>query len=224
MKSLYFKRFITALFATVISIVSPVSIVMAGEVTTEVQTDVVAETETDVDAWLSNGTVTQSFYMPKSLFQSSYEYQKYCEQMYSYGYMDNGYNWTDSATEFINNPTVENYNAVTEEAKKILKERVESGEIDESDNIYNELERAQNEYNAEHGIDSETEAATGASIDSSNETSNSTTGTMQQIESETEAKEVKQTSPVMDAIGKVIMVLFMAFAALGAYYIYKRQF
>ena len=80
--------------------------------------------------------LTQSFYIPKSSFMSSYDYEKYCERMYNYGYMDKDYNWTPAATNVINNMNASNMQKLDENAKQIVQERIDSGEMEAIDSPY----------------------------------------------------------------------------------------
>ena len=85
--------------------ISSMPVFASGEESTEVSSN---DSE-DEDTSATNGDYdytkdeeyTQSFYRSKSLFQSSYEYEEYCKQMYNMGYMDSDYEWTPAAQNFI---------------------------------------------------------------------------------------------------------------------------
>ena len=95
-----------------------------------------SETVDNDEGYPYEGMQTQTFYHPRSYFKTDKDYQTYLNQMYSYGYMDNNYDWTDSAQNYINNPTYDNSVSAAEDAKAVVEKRVEDGEIDYVDNPY----------------------------------------------------------------------------------------
>lgn len=67
-----------------------------------------------------------TFYVPKSMFQTSQAYQAYCKSMYDLGYMNGQMEWTEAAKAFIYDPYDEEIAAALEEDRqRILKERAE---------------------------------------------------------------------------------------------------
>ena len=79
---------------------------------------------------------TQGFYREKAAFQSDDDYKDYCKNMYNYGYMDKAGNWTPSAKNFINNQTSENMKALDDNAKEVVEQRIEKGEMSFEDSPY----------------------------------------------------------------------------------------
>ena len=182
--------------------------------------------------------LTQTFYIPKSSFMSSYDYEKYCERMYNYGYMDKDYNWTPAATNAINNMNASNMQKLDENAKQIVRERIDSGEMKAVDDPYltydqkQELIKKQEQEShqqstgegSEEGslIDTETSVTPEAEISEEPAEENTVTKTPdeQQEQEEPESEENKTRS----TIGWVVIILFFTIIAAIAYSIYRRQF
>lgn len=179
---------------------------------------------------------TQSFYRPKSLFQSSYDYEEYCKQMYNMGYMDSDYDWTPAAQNFINNMTGDNMKALDENAKEIVQQRVEDGEMKEEDNPYLTYDQKQalsnkNSKDSQTGdsesiSDSNNEQASDTSIDSeaSSDVKSSDDDLITVTPEEQAEQETKKPSSLANHIKLVFMALLAAGIALITYSIYKKQF
>lgn len=103
--------------------------------TAAVPAPVMAEETTETDDWTDNG-ITNTFYRPKAAFQTRFDYEEYCEQMYKNGYMDEDYNWTDEALDYINNPTKETSEALDKSAKTLVESRIAEGKMDAADNPF----------------------------------------------------------------------------------------
>ena len=74
-----------------------------------------------------------NLYIEREIIESL---EKYCERMYNYGYMDKDYNWTPAATNVINNMNASNMQKLDENAKQIVQERIDSGEMEAIDSPY----------------------------------------------------------------------------------------
>lgn len=182
---------------------------------------------------------TQSFYRPKSLFQSSYEYEEYCKRMYDMGYMDSDYDWTPAAQDFIDNMTGDNMKALDKNAKEIVQQRIKDGEMKEEDNPYltydqkralsgenskdsqtEDSENASDSTNSEQSSDTSTDSNATSDM-STSEDDNSITVTPEEQQGE---QEDEKQSSLANRIKLVFMVLLAAGIALVTYSIYKKQF
>lgn len=137
-----------------------------------VPVSVMATDSAETDDWTEN-EITNSFYMPKAAFQTVYDYEEYCERMYKNGYMDEQYNWTDEALDYINNPTKEKSEALDKSAKALVESRIAEGKMDAADNPFLTYEErmalqddnagdstGDSEGNAEDGVDESTGSMT----------------------------------------------------------------
>lgn len=182
--------------------------------------------------------LTQSFYIPKSSFMSSYDYEKYCERMYNYGYMDKDYNWTPAATNVINNMNASNMQKLDENAKQIVQERIDSGEMEAIDSPYltydqkQELIKKQEQESqqqstgegSEEGslIETETSATPEAEISEEPIEENAITKVPDEQQEQEEQK--PEENKTRNTIGWVVIILFFTIIATIAYSIYRRQF
>ena len=169
--------------------------------------------------------VTQSFYRPKSTFRTAYDYEQYCKSMYDYGYMDEDYNWTPAAQDFINNKTVETAIAVDENARAIVQKRVEDGEIAEEDNPYLTYDEKQKilEKKAETQSEIQTETIYETQAESQTEAQTELQETEStEIQTE-EAVENQTASNAWKMISYIIIAVFIGIAGMFGYRIYKRQ-
>lgn len=205
------------------------------------------ESTSDIDDSATNGDYdyteyeeyTQSFYRPKSLFQSSYEYEEYCKRMYNMGYMDSDYDWTPAAQNFIDNMTGDNMKALDKNAKEIVQQRIKDGEMKEEDNPYltydqkqalsgenskdsqtEDSENVSDSTNSEQSSDTSTDS-NAASDMSTSEDDNSITVTPEEQQGE---QEDEKPSSLANRIKLVFMVLLATGIALVTYSIYKKQF
>ena len=65
-----------------------------------------------------------TFYVPKSMFQTTEAYEDYCIHMYELGYMNGQFEWTDAAQAFIDDPqNLDVAEALEEDRQRILSER-----------------------------------------------------------------------------------------------------
>ena len=173
--------------------------------------------------------VTQSFYRPKSTFRTAYDYEQYCKSMYDYGYMDEDYNWTPAAQDFINNKTVETAIAVDENARAIVQKRVENGEIAEEDNPYLTYDEKQKilEKKSETQSEIQTETISETQVESQTEAQTEVQTELQETESTEiqteEAIETKTASNTWKRISYIIIAVFIGIAGMFGYRIYKRQ-
>lgn len=187
--------------------------------------------------WTEEEEQTQTFYRKKSTFQSSYDYEIYCEEMYKLGYMTKNHEWTSAAKDYINNMTQETFEALDIDAKEVINQRIEDGELAPEDNPYltyderQELIKEKEEENnnqsdvneSENNEGAETEDNTDTDIveEENKENEEDNKNEQEKVETE-EAKEEEKTSG--NTINRVMMVIFAAVIILGAYYIYKKQF
>lgn len=180
--------------------------------------------------------VTESFYIEKSSFSSSFEYEKYCQKMYNYGYMDDNYNWTSEARQCINDMTKENMDKLSTAAKSLVNERIETGKMKKSDNPYLTYEEKQQALK-EEAETSATEAVSPVQspTDGSDEIINediNDEGSSLNINDDNEqsavAEEKKEDDVVQSSTSHIITIIFIILVGLiiilGGYYIYKRQF
>lgn len=182
---------------------------------------------------------TQSFYRPKSLFQSSYEYEEYCKRMYNMGYMDSDYDWTPAAQDFIDNMTGDNMKALDKNAKEIVQQRIKDGEMKEEDNPYltydqkqalseknskdsqtEDSENVSDSTNSEQSSDASTDSNASSDMSTSKD-DNTITVTPEEEQTE---KEDEKPSSLANRIKLVFMVLLAVGIALVTYSIYKKQF
>ena len=205
------------------------------------------ESISDIDDSATNGDYdyteyeeyTQSFYRPKSLFQSSYEYEEYCKRMYNMGYMDSDYDWTPAAQDFIDNMTGDNMKALDKNAKEIVQQRIKDGEMKEEDNPYltydqkqalsekkskdsqtEDSENVSDSTNGEQSSDASTDSNASSDM-STSEDDNTITVTPEEEQAE---KEDEKPSSLANRIKLVFMVLLAVGIALVTYSIYKKQF
>ena len=195
--------------------------VYASEIETE------SETVDNDEGYPYEGMQTQTFYHPRSYFKTDKDYQTYLNQMYSYGYMDDNYDWTDSAQNYINNPTYDNSVSAAENAKAVVEKRVEDGEIDYVDNPYLTYDEQQAWLKNHKG--EETQQSTGdgdgAYTPSTDEGLHFEHESEDISEMQTETEIQEQTESLMPKmIGYVVIALFIAVLAIIAYSIYRRQF
>lgn len=92
--------------------------------------------EASASVEIDDGDHPQTFYMPESMFQSSAEYERYCKRMYNQGLMTEDYEWTSAAKAYINDMSEENYEALEEDARAVVNDRIEKGQMKASDNPY----------------------------------------------------------------------------------------
>ena len=166
--------------------------------------------------------VTQSFYRPKSTFRTAYDYEQYCKSMYDYGYMDEDYNWTPAAQDFINNKTVETAIAVDENARAIVQKRVEDGEIAEEDNPYLTYDEKQKILEKK----AETQSETQSEMQSETQTEETMSTEIKETQKETETEsqqESQATSSKWRFISYIIVAVFIGIAGILGYSIYKKQ-
>lgn len=182
--------------------------------------------------------LSDTFYRPKSTFTSSYDYEEYCKEMYRHGYMDENYNWTSAAQNYIDNMNVETLEALNKDAKETVEQRVADGEMKQIDNPYisydewkklseenSENENSKSESSTESSTDTQAESESPGEDDflvsepSSEDDSAITATPEEQTEQET-----KKTSSLANRIKLVFMVLLAAGIALITYSIYKKQF
>lgn len=182
--------------------------------------------------------LTQSFYIPKSSFMSSYDYEKYCERMYNYGYMDKDYNWTPAATNVINNMNASNMQKLDENAKQIVQERIDSGEMEAIDSPYltydqkQELIKKQEQESqqqstgegSEEGSLIETETSATPEAEISEEPIEENTITKVPDEQQEQEEQKPEENKTRNTIGWVVIILFFTIIATIAYSIYRRQF
>ena len=180
-----------------------------------------------------------TFYRPKASFMSSDEYNKYCEEMYRYGYMDENYNWSSAAKDYINNMTEENNKAAFEDGKATVEKRIKNGEMELEDSPYltsEELEKqqkAQQETDTQEDevpvTDAEDDSTSDDELEDSNEDYEETDDDIydmsdEQDEQENENSEEPAQQKKGGLLGKVIMVILICGIAIVSYSIYRRQF
>lgn len=187
---------------------------------------VIASELTEDDSELMEGA-SNSFYVPRSRFMSSYDYEIYCERMYNHGYMDENYEWTPEAKTYINNMTTENYEALDQAARVLVEERIENGTMKRSDSAYLTYEERQEALKEEREATANpTEEAVTLQPDNpstSQENPDITSG----VEMEPVVTEVPELTEEPDTGSPARIVIFAILAAavaLGAYHIYRRQF
>lgn len=184
--------------------------------------------------------LTQSFYIPKSSFTSSYDYEKYCKKMYSYGYMDENCNWTAAATNAINNMNAQNMQKLDENAKQIVQDRIDNGEMDAVDNPYltydqkqaliKQQEQESHQQSTGNGSDEngsliDTEVSVTPEIEISEEPIIDNPDITKSQEEQSNQEELPQEkNKTTSTIGWVVIVLFFTIVAAVAYSIYRRQF
>lgn len=198
------------------------------------------ETLADDTSGPGDDELTQTFYMPKSMFRTDIDYQDYCERMYKYGYMDKNYNWSSAAQNFIVNQTLENAEKAEQAAQAAVQERIDNGELEEEDNPYLTYDERQKILAKKEAQKNEQSTGDGSKPDyvpDETETEdnirpweteykeeNPWPEGETQMESETEQAEETKTAAIGKLISYVIIVLFLGAAALMGYWIYKRQF
>lgn len=180
-----------------------------------------------------------TFYRPKSSFMSSDEYNKYCEEMYKHGYMDENYNWSSAAKDYINNMTEENNQAAFEDGKATVEKRIKSGEMKLEDNPYLTSEELKKRQKAQQETDTQedevpvTDAEDGSLSDDGLEDSNEDYEEAdddiydmsdEQDEQEDENPEEFTQQKKGGLLGKVIMIILICGIAIVSYSIYRRQF
>ena len=195
--------------------------------------------------WL--GRYTDRVYTTVRLFFQIYDnmieqpegiYEKYCERMYNYGYMDKDYNWTPAATNVINNMNASNMQKLDENAKQIVQERIDSGEMEAIDSPYltydqkQELIKKQEQESqqqstgegSEEGslIETETSATPEAEISEEPIEENAITKVPDEQQEQEEQK--PEENKTRNTIGWVVIILFFTIIATIAYSIYRRQF
>lgn len=198
-----------------------------------------AETLVDDTSGPGEDELTQTFYMPKAMFRTDSDYADYCQRMYQYGYMDSNYNWTDSAQSFIANQTMENAQKAGEEAKAIVQQRVEDGEINEEDNPYLTYDEVQQVLKKKAEQASEQSTGDGSQPEYIPDTTEAESDyhdmetepqegwpDIEETEKESETEQVKeQTGMTLGTIiSYVIIAIFICAAGLIGYWIYRRQF
>lgn len=183
---------------------------------------------------------TQGFYREKATFQSDYDYKDYCRNMYNYGYMDKNGNWTSSAKNFINNQTSENMKALDDNAKEVVEQRIENGEMSFEDSPYLTFEEKQKMEKEEAKEATQQSDGTGTKdndslldnddSDGSSDSESDTTSSDYEDESDIDADEEDDSieEPAQQKkgglLGKVIMVILICGIAIVSYSIYRRQF
>lgn len=184
----------------------------------------------DDEDWTEN-EITNSFYVPKSAFHSDYDYEEYCKRMYNNGYMDEYYNWTDEALDYITNPTKEKSEALDESAKALVEERVEEGKIAPEDNpflTYEEREAIKNSVSPtpvtdEAGTDSTEEPTTEEPEFTVTPTEEPTeTITEEDVEPE-ETNEDTWDDTDNNFIGKFVAAAAITAIVMLLYYIYRKR-
>ena len=180
-----------------------------------------------------------TFYRPKASFMSSDEYNKYCEEMYRYGYMDENYNWSSAAKDYINNMTEENNKAAFEDGKATVEKRIKNGEMELEDSPYLTSEELEKQQKAQQETDIQedevpvTDAEDGSMPDNEFEDSNEDYEetdddiydmSNEQDEQEDENSEEPAQQKKGGLLGKVIMAILICGIAIVSYSIYRRQF
>lgn len=180
-----------------------------------------------------------TFYRPKASFMSSDEYNKYCEEMYRYGYMDENYNWSSAAKDYINNMTEENNKAAFEDGKATVEKRIKNGKMELEDSPYLTSEELEKRQKAQQETDTQedevpvTDAEDGSMPDNEFENSNEDYEetdddiydmSNEQDEQEDENSEEPAQQKKGGLLGKVIMAILICGIAIVSYSIYRRQF
>ncbi|PWY60535.1 hypothetical protein DMI82_04220 [Blautia sp. BCRC 81119] len=193
------------------------------------------ESETSEEDLNEDDELPDTFYRPKSTFTSSYDYEEYCKEMYRHGYMDENYNWTPAAQNYIDNMNAETLETLNKDAKGTVEQRVADGEMKQIDNpyiSYDEWKRlseensknknSKNESNADTQTESESSSEGNAEIsESPSKDDNTITVTPEEEQAE---KEDEKPSSLANRIKLVFMVLLAVGIALVTYSIYKKQF
>ena len=178
------------------------------------------------DDWL-NG-LTNTFYIPRSRFMTDYDYELYCERMYNQGYMDDNYEWTPAAQNYINNMTPENYDALDTEARALVQERIENGDMKASDSPYITYEERQELLKKESQSAGQDGATPTVSTEgpAPGETTPQTgveSGTMEPVVSETPAVNPEGEEKSGRSIYGLVMAVLICGILFGSLYLYKRQ-
>lgn len=174
--------------------------------------------------------LTNTFYRPKSSFQSDYEYQDYCKQMYNQGYMDENYEWIPEAQDYINNMNVKTYNSLDEKAREIVDERIKNGDMKPEDSPYITYEERQRILNKNDAITSNDnnnnqnvqETTENVEKQESNNDIVSEPETISETQTEEQAEPKKQST--WDVIKRVLLIITIFGIVIAAYAIYRRQF
>lgn len=183
---------------------------------------------------------TQGFYREKAAFQSDDDYKDYCKNMYNYGYMNKAGNWTPSAKNFINNQTSENMKALDDNAKEVVEQRIEKGEMSFEDSPYLTSEEKQKMEKEEAKEATQQSDGTGTKdndslldnedADSSDDSESDTISSDYEDESDMDADEEDDSveEPAQQKkgslFGKIIMAILICGIAIVSYSIYRRQF
>lgn len=181
-----------------------------------------------------------AFYMHKSRFTTSEDYDEYCKRMYNKGYMDKNGDWTSAAKNFINNQTDENKETLDQNAKEIVEQRVKDGEMSYKDNPYLSYDEMQKMEKEEAKEATQQSDGTGTKdndslldnddSDGSSDSESDTTSSDYEDESDIDADEEDDSieEPAQQKkgglLGKVIMVILICGIAIVSYSIYRRQF
>lgn len=172
------------------------------------------------DEWSPEGELTNSFYIPKSRFMSSYDYAEYCQKMYLQGYMDEDYEWTSAARNYINNMTVDNYNKLDQDARAIVQRRIERGEMKKSESPYLTAEERDIALMEEAGLITPVPTEEPEESEMITAAPKGDVGSMEPVEATPEPEPEPETN---SPVSTVIMIVVMLIAAGGAFIIYKRQ-
>lgn len=212
-------------------------------VTLDDSSDISSDDEVDDSAlngdydYTQDEEYTQNFYREKATFMSDYDYDEYCKQMYKMGYMDEDYNWSDAAKNFINNMSAENYKKLDENAKEIVQKRIDSGEMSFEDSPYitydekqemiknNEISGSQKNTNTNDNNGSLIEDEDNNIINEINSEAEDIDKQLgnsnEDVEEQTKAENTNKKGGI---VGKVIMGLLIFGIAVVSYSIYRRQF
>lgn len=232
----FLKKSLIATYCGIL-VLSPVTAFAEG---TE---DTVNKADDNYDDYIE-GKLTNTFYAPKELFHTSYDYDVYCERMYKEGYMNKRHEWTTAASNYINNPTVQSAEALDENRRELISQRIESGEMlpeenpflsyDERQDIIKRREEGTLVEGVNNGTpepqitESLTEPET---TDTPDETDETIKGQKDTVNKETDNEKNKENQvkeqpkeSAWDIISKVIIALGVIVVVLVGYYIYKRQF
>lgn len=183
--------------------------------------------------------VTNTFYRDKSTFTSEFDYKVYCEKMYNWGYMDEKFEWTPAAKDYINDMTVENYKKLDEDARAKVEERIEEDKMEPEDSPYITYEERQaiieekNPSGVPTGIPTEKPVPTGTpsgepAVNVTTEPTVEPTAepTIEPTAEPTEepTEEPAESSSIWGMLSKVVIVVLSGAVALIAYFIYRKQF
>ena len=211
------------------------------ETTTDEEKAIMKIIEDDNNDIATNGDeAAGAFYIPKSRFTTSEDYDEYCKRMYNKGYMDKNGDWTPTAKNFINNQTDENKEALDQNAKEIVEQRVKDGEMSYKDNpylSYDEMQKIEKEETKEAtqqsngtGTKDNDSLLDNEDTDSSGNSESDTTSSDYEDESDIDADEEDDSveEPAQQkkgrVFGKIIMVILICGIAIVSYSIYRRQF